>query len=128
MAYINDEVFDQGLDYADVNGTRIDITVGEAANYTQATGTYNGTTQLSCGNKTSLNTGATEAGATDGRRVIVPAITDGTVTASQTASHWALTDGSAVLIATGALSASQAVTSGNTFTLDAISITIRDAA
>ncbi len=24
--YINDEVFDQGLDYADTNGTRIDIT------------------------------------------------------------------------------------------------------
>ena len=26
MAFINDEVFDQGLDYADTNGTRLDIT------------------------------------------------------------------------------------------------------
>jgi len=39
-----------------------------------------------------------------------------------------LTDGTANVIASGALTASQAVTSGNTFTLDAISITIRDAA
>jgi len=123
MPYINDEVFDQGLDYADTNGTRIDICyTQEPTTYAEATSTY------TCGNKTGLNTGATEAGATDGRRVIVPAITDGSVTATQTAGWWALTDGSAVLIAAGALSSTQAVTSGNTFTLDAISITIRDAA
>ena len=123
MAYINDEVFDQGLDYADTNGTRIDICSQEPSSYGEATtaGTY------SLGNKTGLNTGATQAGATDGRRVVVPAITDGSVTNTGTATHWALTDGSAVLLATGALSSSQAVTSGNTFTLDAISITIRDA-
>ena len=122
MAYINDEVFDQGLDYADTNGTRIDICSQEPTTYAEATSTY------TLGNKTSLNTGATEAGATDGRRVIVPAITDGSVTGTGTASHWALTDASSVLIATGALSSSQGVTSGNTFSLDAISITIRDAA
>ena len=122
MPYINDEVFDSGLDYADTNGTRIDICSQEPTSYTEATSTY------TLGNKTGLNTGATQNGATDGRRVIVPAITDGSVTGTATATHWALTDGSAVLIATGALSSSQAVTSGNTFTLGAISITIRDAA
>ena len=119
--FINDEVFDQGLDYADTNGTRIDITSQVATTYAEATSTY------TLGNKTSLNTGATEGGATDGRRVIVPAITDGSVTGTGTATHWALTDASSVLIATGPLSSSQGVTSGNTFTLDAISITIRDA-
>jgi hypothetical protein len=119
--FINDEVFDQGLDYADTNGTRIDITSAAATTYTQATSTF------TLGNKTSLNTGATENGAVDGRRVIVPAITDGSVTGTATATHWALTDATAVLIAAGPLTASQAVTSGNTFTLDAISITIRDA-
>ena len=123
MPYINDEVFDQGLDYADTNGTRIDIChTQEPTTYAEATSTY------TCGNKTGLNTGATEAGAVDGRRVIVPAITDGSVTGTQTAGWWALTDGASVLIAAGALSATQAVTSGNTFTLDAISITIGDAA
>lgn len=119
-SYINDEVFDQGLDYADTNGTRIDICSQLPSTYTEATSTY------TLGNKTSLNTGATQNGATDGRRVIVPAITDGSVTGTGTASHWALTDGSAILVAAGPLTSSQAVTSGNTFTLDAISITIRD--
>lgn len=122
MAYINDEIFDQGLDYADTNGTRIDICSSEPATYAAATST------VSLGNKTGLNTGATEAGATDGRRVQVPAITDGSVTDTGTATHWALTDGTSVLLATGALTTSQLVTDGNTFTLDAISITIRDAA
>lgn len=121
MAFINDEVFDQGLDYADTNGTRLDICSQEPVSYAEATSTY------TLGNDT-VNTGATQNGATDGRRVVVPAITAGSVTGTGTASHWALTDGSATLIATGALSSSQSVTSGNTFTLDAISITIRDAA
>jgi len=124
MAYINDEAFDGGLDYLDTNGTRIDICSQEPTTYSQATvdGTY------SLGNKTGLNTPAPEAGVVDGRRVVVPAITDGTVTETGTATHWALTDGSSLLLATGALSSSQGVTDTNTFTLDAISITIRDAA
>jgi hypothetical protein len=121
VAYINDEVFDQGLDYADTNGDRLDICSQEPTTYTQATSTY------TLGNKV-VNTGATENGASSGRRVIVPAITDGSVTGTGTATHWALTNGSDTLIATGALSASTGVTSGNTFTLDAISITIADAA
>lgn len=119
MPLISDEVFDQGLDYADTNGTRIDICSSEPA-------TFAAIAAASLGNAT-VNTGVTQNGATDGRRVIVPAITSGTVTATGTATHWALSNGTALLVATGPLSASQAVTSGNTFTLDAISITIRDA-
>ena len=125
MPYINDEVFDQGLDYfAGQTDIRVDICyTQEPTTYTEATSTY------TCGNKTGLTAGATVDCATDGRRVIIPAITDGSVTASQTAAYWAVSDVSGTaLIAAGALSASQAVTSGNTFTLDAISITKRDPA
>ena len=125
MPFINDEVFDQGLDYADTNGTRVDIVqTAEPSSYALATTDGNN----SLGNKTGLNTGATQNGATDGRRVIVPAITDGSVTETGTAAHWGLTDGSSILVAAGGLSSSQGVTDGNIFTLDAISITIRDAA
>lgn len=120
MAFISDEVFDQGLDYADTNGTRIDVCSSEPATYAAISG-------VSLGNKTGLNTGATQDGDTDGRKVVVPAITDGSVTSTGTASHWALSDGSSILVATGSLSSSQSVTSGNTFTLGAIDITIRDA-
>lgn len=120
MAFIADTVFDNGLTVVDTNGTRLDICSTEPTTYTAATST------LTLGNAT-VNTGAPENGATDGRRVIIPAISAGTVTGTGTAAFWALTDGASVLYATGALSASQAVTSGNTFSLDAVSITIRDA-
>ena len=123
MPYFSDEIYDQGLDYATTNGTRVDIcSTAEPTTYTEATSTN------SCGNKTGLVTGATEAGAVDGRRVIVPAIADGSVTATVSAGWWALTNNVSIFAASGALSASQSVTSGNPFTLDAISLTIRDAA
>ena len=120
MAFIADTVFDNGLTVLDTNGTRIDICSSEPTTYTEATSTF------SLGND-SVNTGAPQNGATDGRRVIVPAIASGTVTGTGTAAFWALTNGSTTLYATGSLSSSQAVTTGNTFSLDAISITIRDA-
>lgn len=120
--FIADIVKDSGLSYADANGTRIDICSTAPTTYAQATSTY------TLGNKTGLNTGAPADAATGtGRRVTVPAITDGNVTGTGTAAFWALTDGASVLIAAGPLSASQGVTSGNTFTLDAIDIIIRDA-
>lgn len=124
MPFIADTVFDSGLGTLTTNADRIDITsTGEATTYGLATTA--GANSL--GNSV-VTTGAAQNGATDGRRVIVGAITNGSVTTTGTAVAWALTDGAAVLYATGALTSSQAVTSGNTFTLDAISITIRDAA
>lgn len=120
MVYLSDEVLDQGLDYADTNGTRIDICSTEPTNYTEATSTYTE------GNKTGLNTGATQDGDASGRKVTVPAITDGSVTGTDTVTHWALTDGSSLFIAANSLSSPQAVTSGNTFSLDAIDIEIPD--
>lgn len=124
MPYINDNIFDNGLtSIASATSRRVDICyTQEPTTYTEATSTF------TCGNKTGLTLTAIQNGATDGRRVDTPAITDGSVTASQTAGWWGLTDASSALHAAGALSATQAVTSGNTFTLDAISITIRDAA
>lgn len=121
MPFIIDNVFDSGLSYAQANGTRIDICDAEPATYTAAT------TTNSLGNKTGLTTSAPANGPVDGRAVTVPAITDGSVTATGTAAFWALTDNIGVLVATGALSATQSVTSGNTFTLDAIVVALRDA-
>ena len=78
MPLISNEVFDQGLDYADTNGTRLDICfTQEPTTYTEATSTF------TCGNS-AVNTGITEDGAVNGRRVIVPAVTSGNVTATQT--------------------------------------------
>ena len=123
MAFINDRVFDNGLTVLDTEANRLDICSQEPVSYAEATSTY------TLGNKTSLSVGAPQDGVTNGRRVVVAAITDGTVSGTGTASHWAITDtGNSRLLATGALSASQAVTGGNTFTLAAFNITIPDAA
>jgi len=52
----------------------------------------------------------------------------GSITGTGTATHYAISNGSDTLYATGSLSASQAVTSGNTFTLAAFTIAIPDPA
>jgi hypothetical protein len=121
MPFLIDAARDSGLSYVSTNGTRLDICSSEPVTYAAATGA------ASLGNKTGIVIAAPSDGAVDGRRVIVPPVTDGNVTGTGNATHWALTNGSNTLIATGALSPSQSVTSGNTFSTTAINITIRDA-
>jgi hypothetical protein len=118
MPWMNTSIFDSGLSYATTNGTRVDITSSEATSYAQATSTY------TLGNKTSASTGSPAARSPGGRKVTVAAITGGSVTGNGTAAYWALTDNASILVATGSLSASQAVTSGNTFSLAAFDLGI----
>ena len=120
---IADTVYDNGLSYVDTNGETLYLTSQVATTYAEAQTTYK------LGTKTSITIGVPEAGAVDGRRVIVSAITDGTVNTTGTATHWAVCKDSATseLIATGPLTSSQLITSGNTFTLDAVDIAIRAA-
>ena len=123
MPFIIDAILADLSSIAGQTARRVDIVkTAEPTTYTEATSTN------TVGNKTGLTMTALGNGAVDGRKVDTPAITDGSVTATDTAGWWGLTDASSVLHAAGALSSSQAVTSGNTFTLDAISLTIRDAA
>lgn len=123
MSYLNDRVLDNGLTVLDTEANRLDICSAEPTTYAQATSTY------TLGNKTSLSVGAPGDRSPSGRKVTVAAITDGTVTGTNTATHWAITDtGNSRLLAAGALSASQAVTSGNTFTLAAFDVGIPDPA
>ncbi len=122
MAFLADYVLDAALTKPDTEATRLDICSQEPTTYTEATVTY------SLGNKTSLSVGAPGDRSPNGRRVTVAAITDGSVTANGTAAYWATSDVSATrLLATGALSPSQVVTSGNTFTMAAFDIGITDA-
>jgi len=119
MAYLNSNAHDNGLTWLDTNLTRIDVCSQEPTTYTEATSTY------TLGTST-VNTGAPQAGSPDGRKVAVPAIAGASITGSGTASHWAGSDGAAVLCATSNLSAAQALTSGNTFGLAAIDLAFRD--
>jgi hypothetical protein len=120
MAFLANAVFDSGLSYITSNGSRIDITSTEATTYAEATST------LTLGNSASLSVGSPADRGAGGREVTAAAISDGSVTGTGTAAFYAITDGTSVLIATGALTASQAVTSGNSFTLSSFTVGIPD--
>ena len=123
MATLNDRVFDNGLSVLDTEANAIHITSQEAASYAEATSTY------TLGNSTSLSVGAPQDRTGGGREVVAAAISDGSVTGTGTATHYAIVDTvNSRLLATGSLTASQAVTSGNTFTLSSFSVGIPDPA
>ena len=122
-ATLGDRVFDNGLTVLDTEANRIDITSAQATTYAEATTTF------TLGNKTTPTISAPADRAGGGRKVTVSAITDGTVTATGTAAWIAIVDtANSRLLATQALSASQAVTNGNVFTLPAFDIGIPDPA
>lgn len=121
MATLNNRVFDNGLTVLDTEANAIHITSQEATDYTGATSTF------TLGNSTSLSIGAPADRTGGGREVTVAAITDGSVTGTGTATHYAIVDTvNSRLLATGSLSASQSVTSGNSFTLSSVAIGIPD--
>ncbi len=124
LAFMADSLLDLPLAQIETDATRLDICSQEPANYTEATSTY------TLGNKT----GITYTGPADrtggGRKTSLDAITGGSVTGTNTATHWAASKPTATtaLYCAKSLASSQAVTSGNTFSLAAIEIGIPDAA
>lgn len=115
MPFLNDNTLDNGLAALKAAADRIYINSSEPATYTAATST------VALGNKTltagNVYPSAIAAGSPSGRKLDSVAITDGTVTATGTATHDStVSSGSSRLEVAQALSASQAVTSGNTFT------------
>lgn len=120
MAYMNDAAYDAGLDEIRTNVTALYICSQEPTTRTQAVSTYG------LGTKSSPTIAAPSDKAGGGRECVVSAITDGTVTANGTATHWALVDATR-LLATNSLSASQVVSTGNPFTLTAFSFSFDDA-
>lgn len=121
MATLADRVFDNGLTVLDAEANKILITSQEAANYTEANSTY------ALGNSTSLSIAAPSDRTGGGREVVVAAISDGSVTGSGVATHYAIVDTvNSRLLATGSLTTSQTVTTGNTFSLGSFTIGIPD--
>lgn len=119
--YIHPNAFDNGLvSITNATSKVLHICSSQPANFA-------GVAAVSLGTKTSPTVGSPTSRSPNGRKVVISAITDGSVSANGTATHFALVDGS-TLWAAGDLSSSQAVSSGNTFTLAAIDIGIADPA
>lgn len=110
---IQDYVLDNGLAALTGANRRIDLCHTLPTTYAAATGAN------SVGNKTGVTIGAPAARAPNGRKVTVPQITDGDITATSTgaaddAEFYAISDpANSRLLHTGSLSAPQMVTSGN---------------
>lgn len=115
MAYINPDVLDAALTEIK-DATILHILTDEPATFANIA-TY------TVGNKATPAFGANGAGDPTGRQFTVTAITDGEVTATDTAAYWCLADATR-LLAAGSLNAGQLVTDGNVFTLIAIVIRI----
>lgn len=123
MATLGDRVFDNGLSVLDTEANKILVTSQEATTFTEANATY------ALGNSTSLSINAPADRTGGGRKVTVAAISDGSITGTGTATHYAIVDSTnSRLLATAALTASQSVTNGNTFTLATFDIGIPDPA
>lgn len=123
MAYVNPHILDNGLAALTSGANRLDLCSQEPTTYTQATSTY------SRANKTSLSVASVSDRTPSGRKVTVNAITGGTVTSTGDVTHWAVVDtANSRLLATGPLSATASLTSGNQFTLTAFDIGIPGAA
>lgn len=115
MAFLADSVLDGLLNQLVTNVTTLFICSQEPTTYAAASSTYK------LGTKTPITVGAPGARTPNGRKATVPSFSDGVVSGTGTATHWALCSGS-VLLATGSLSASQVVTAGNSFSLAAFDI------
>ena len=121
MATVADRVLDNGLTVLDTEASRVEITSQEATTYAEATSTH------TLGNTTSISISAPADRTGGGRKVTLSAVSGASVTGTGTATHYAITDVSNTrLLVTGSLTASQSVTSGNTFSLDALDVGIPD--
>ena len=117
-ASIADAVFDAALNFLETNGTVVHITSADPTNWA-------GLAAVTLGNETACAyTGPADH--TSGRKTTLDAITDGDVTGNGTASHYVICNGSDAVYVIQELNATQAVTSGNKFTLTAVIIAIPD--
>lgn len=121
MPYLNDRVLDLGLNVLDTEADKITVCNAEPATFTAA----NAANAL--GSKSFAVGGAfgSPAARSGGRKVTSTAISDGTIATTGTVSHWAGIDtvNSRLLVAQ-ALSATQAVTASNVFTLGAMDVSL----
>lgn len=118
---VHNDVLDAALQYIEDNCDELVICSQEPTSYAEAHTTY------ALGDKPSPAFTGPAEGDASGRKTTVDAVSGATVDGTGTATHVALTDTiNSKLLYVTTLSASQAVTAGNTFDLAAWDIEIAD--
>ena len=119
MPQIIDAALDAALNYVRTNATVLHVCSAEPTSFANVS-------TVTLGNKVGPSIAAPANGSPNGRSITVSSVSDGTVTATGTGTHWALVSGSQ-LLAAGDLSASQSLTSGNTLTISSFTVRVADA-
>lgn len=114
MPFISSSALDAGLNYIKNNATTIHICSAEPTSYSNVS-------SVSLGNATSITVSNPTNAPGGARKITVGPITGGVITATGTATHYALVSASE-LLSVGVLSASQGVSSGGNFNLTAFDI------
>jgi hypothetical protein len=125
--FMKDLIMDEALNYIKNNADQLVLCDGEPADYTDAT-TDKGSGGHALGETSIGSADFTLAdGDTDGRKVTLAAQNDVSVDVSGTADHYAVVDDTnSDLLYVTTISNSQSVTSGNTFSSNAIDEEIGD--
>lgn len=118
MAYANDTALDAALNWIKTNGTVLHICTSEPA-------TYGAIAAAQLASEAVTITGPAD-GDVSGRKITVPSVSADDVDTTGTATHWALSNGTDTLVATGDLSASAELDSAGTYTTAAFAITLPD--
>lgn len=113
MPKFSDNALDALVNYIGNNAAALRICSAEPTTYAESSSTYKLGTKAS----PTINAVADRTGG--GRQRTIATFSDGSVTVTGTATHYALDDNTSELLLAQALSSSQAVTSGNTFGISA---------
>ena len=103
MAFVNAAALDAAANWVITNGTRLDICKAEPTSHLELSTESLGSAAVSIAGPTGNSSPA-------GRKVTVPGVNDATTDADGLATHWALSNGTNTLVATGSLSSSKNVT------------------
>ena len=123
MAALGNQIFDNGLNHLANNTERLYLLSADPGL------TWANIASYALGYKSGPSIASPTDRGTGGREVVVSAITDGLVTATGDATHYALTDNSESLIfVSGALDATLSVTNGGVFAVEEFAIGIPDPA
>lgn len=124
MPYFSNSIIDAALlyikDAADAGSVDLHICSADPATHTEATALY------SLGYKEDIVISGPVDGDTGGRTITIAPITEGTVTATGAASHFALVNSvTSELLFSHVIGLSQVVTEGNEFTTNALPVNLK---
>lgn len=120
MAYILDTASDAALNAIQDNVTTLTVCSAEPTTFAEANATYK------LGSKATPTISEPQAGDVSGRKIAISAITDGVISATGTATHWALIDADTLYAVASVSVAQDLVSTANIFTLTAFDIEYPD--